>query len=254
MFGNSQGKITMTKDNQKQNVTTEEFKFGEDKFTCQVRFCDIKKMKIIVYPDLSVQARSPFKCDRSKAKEQIRKRLPWIVKQREYFRQFMPRLPEKRYVSGETFYYLGRQYRLRIRKGSNNSVKLKGKFIWVTTLNPTKKEKVQKLVQSWYREHARAAFQRRLETRFEDAKRYSFPYPDIKLRRMKKRWGSCGNNGSILLNTELVKAPVHCVDYVIMHEICHLKYPKHNLRFYRLLSILMPDWERRKQRLEKVTI
>lgn len=244
----------MTMDGQMQNVITEEFKFGDDSFSCQLCFCDIKKMRIIVYPDLSVQARSPLRYDQSKAVEQIQKLLPWIAKQREYFRQFMPRLPEKQYVSGETFYYLGRQYRLRIRKCTGSSVKLKGKFIWVTAPMPENKEKVQELVQNWYREHAKAAFERRLQIRFEDAKRYRIPYPGIKMRRMTKRWGSCGNNGNILLNTELVKAPVHCVDYVITHEICHLKYPKHDSRFYRLLSILMPDWEQRKQRLEKVTI
>jgi len=244
----------MTMDGQMQNTITEEFKFGDDSFSCQLRFCDIKKMRIIVYPDLSVQARSPLRYDQSKAIGQIQKRLPWIAKQREYFRQFMPRLPEKQYVSGETFYYLGRQYRLRIRKGTDSSVKLKGKFIWVTTPVPENKDKVQELVQKWYREHAKTAFERRLQGLFEDAKRYRIPYPGIKMRKMTKRWGSCGNNGNILLNTELVKAPVHCVDYVITHEICHLKYPKHDSRFYRLLSILMPDWEQRKQRLEKVTI
>jgi len=244
----------MTTEGQMQNVITEEFKFGDDSFTCQVRFCDIKKMRIIVYPDLSVQARSPLRYDQSKAIDQIQKRLPWITKQREYFRQFMPRLPEKQYVSGETFYYLGRQYRLRTMKGNDSAVKLKGKFIWVTIPVPDDKERKQELVQNWYREHAKAAFERRLQICFEDAKRYCIPYPSIKMRKMKKRWGSCGNNGNILLNTELVKAPVHCVDYVITHEICHLKYPKHDSRFYRLLSILMPDWEQRKQRLEKVTI
>lgn len=243
----------MTMDKQLQTLC-EEFKFGKDRFTCEICFCDIKKLKIIVYPDLHVVVRSPHRYDQAKVSKQIKNRAHWIAKQREYFRQFMPRLPEKQYVGGETFYYLGRQYRLRIRKDCDYSVKLKGKFIWVTAPNPSQKKKVRELVQGWYREHARAAFERRLQARFGDAKRYHIPYPEIKMRRMTKRWGSCVNNGSILLNTELVKAPIHCVDYVITHELCHLKYPKHNSQFFRLLSVLMPDWERRKQRLETVTI
>ena len=71
---------------------------------------------------------------------------------------------------------------------------------------------------------------------------------------MKRRWGSCGKNGTILLNTELVRAPVHCIDYVIVHELCHLRFPHHSQGFYRLLALLMPDWERRKARLEQVLI
>jgi len=243
----------MTKKDQKQFIK-EELKFGKERFTCQIYFRDVKKLRIIVYPDQQVEVRSPKGYNRTKVLDQVKRRAHWIIKQREYFRQFMPRLPEKRYVSGETFYYLGRQYRLRIRKDREHSTKLRGKFIWVTLRNPTRKQKVKELVQNWYREHARAAFERRLQICFEDAKRYKVPYPDIKLRRMKKRWGSCSNNGAILLNTELVKAPIHCLDYVIMHELCHLKYPRHDSQFYRLFSTVMPDWQQRKQRLEKVTI
>jgi len=242
----------MSMENQKQAIC--EFKFGKERFTCQICFCDVKKLRIIVYPDQRVVVRSPFRYDQTKVLEQVKKRAHWIIKQRDYFSQFMPRLPEKQYISGETFYYLGRQYRLRIRKDSEYSAKMRGKFIWVITPVPSREKKIKEVVQSWFSEHARATFECRLQACFEDAKRYRVPYPKIKLRRMTRRWGSCGNNGSVLLNTELVKAPIHCVDYVIMHELCHLKYPKHNPRFFRLLSALMPDWEQRKCRLEKVTI
>ena len=69
---------------------------------------------------------------------------------------------------------------------------------------------------------------------------------------MKRRWGSCSGTGRILLNTELVKAPVHCIDYVITHELCHLRFASHGPEFYRLLDRLMPDWRQRKERLERV--
>jgi hypothetical protein len=71
---------------------------------------------------------------------------------------------------------------------------------------------------------------------------------------MKRRWGSCTPNGVMTFNVELVKAPVHCVDYVLMHELCHLVHPNHGIEFYRLLNTLMPDWQKRKNRLERVTI
>jgi predicted metal-dependent hydrolase len=71
---------------------------------------------------------------------------------------------------------------------------------------------------------------------------------------MRGRWGSCTRPGVILLNTELARAPRYCIDYVITHELCHLKFPNHGSEFYRLLSRLMPDWRQRKKRLENVTI
>jgi predicted metal-dependent hydrolase len=71
---------------------------------------------------------------------------------------------------------------------------------------------------------------------------------------MTKRWGSCTKGGLILLNPELVKAPVYCMDYVIAHELCHLKYHDHSKNFYKLLNKYMPDWEKRKKKLERVMI
>ena len=69
---------------------------------------------------------------------------------------------------------------------------------------------------------------------------------------MKKRWGSCTARGAINLNIELIKAPSHCIDYVVTHELCHLKCPDHGKAFYSLLNRVMPDWESRKKRLERV--
>ena len=109
-------------------------------------------------------------------------------------------------------------------------------------------------MQQWYRTHARDTFQRRMEFCHGVARRYGIERPQITLRRMTRRWGSSSGNGRILLNTELVKAPVHCIDYVIMHELCHQKYPNHSPSFFRLLARCLPDWESRKERLERVTL
>jgi len=225
--------------------------FGSERINCLVRFGQRNRLRISVHPDLRVTVDAPAGKSLENVLARVKRRAGWIVKQRTFFKQFMPRLPEKRYVSGETFYYLGRQYRLKVVQSSWSSVKLIGRFIWVHTPNRHDRRIVKRLVQRWYREHAVAAFERRLDICHETAKRYGIRRPQIRLRRMTRRWGSSNGRKGILLNIELVKVPVHCIDYVMMHELCHLKITNHSRGFYRLLSRGMPDWEHRKARLEQ---
>jgi predicted metal-dependent hydrolase len=110
------------------------------------------------------------------------------------------------------------------------------------------------LLERWLRERSRQRFERSVTECSERLRRYGVARPELRLRRMKKRWGSCTPRGVIHLNPQLIKAPSHCIDYVVMHELCHLKHPHHGSAFYELLRRLMPDWERRKRRLEQVTL
>ena len=71
---------------------------------------------------------------------------------------------------------------------------------------------------------------------------------------MKSRWGSCSTKNTITLNTELVKSPLYCIDYVVVHELCHILHQKHNNGFYKTLKRILPDWEQRKERLEKAIL
>ena len=79
-------------------------------------------------------------------------------------------------------------------------------------------------------------------------------FPEIRVRKLTKRWGSCSKSGKVVLNTALIKGPFFCIDYVIMHELCHLKIPLHNEKYYRLLAKHMHDWKRRKERLERAAL
>lgn len=229
-------------------------RFGSEVIDFRVRFGRRDRLRISVHPDQKVVVDAPAGKPLEEVLARVRSRAGWIVKQRQFFEQFMPLLPEKKYVSGETFYYLGRQYRLKVVAGEQRAAKLAGKFLTVCTPSKNDNRKVRALVQQWYKTHARDTFERRMESCHDVVRRYGIGRPRIMLRRMTRRWGSSSGNGRILLNTELVKAPVHCIDYVIMHELCHQKYPNHSPSFFRLLSRCMPDWESRKERLERVTL
>ncbi|MEQ8172293.1 MAG: M48 family metallopeptidase, partial [Candidatus Eremiobacterota bacterium] len=114
-------------------------------------------------------------------------------------------------------------------------------------------ERIKTLLGNWYLDHARVKFNQRVNLCYEKIKKYDINTPlRIKIKQMKKRWGSCSKNGTILLNRELIKVPSHCIDYVITHEMCHLKHYNHNKKFFKLLSRVMPDWQNRKERLEKM--
>ena len=179
----------------------------------------------------------------------LKKRAPWIIRQQDHFERFQPLPAPRRHVSKETHRYLGRQYRLRVRQGSSLEVKLVGRFLWVSTAPRSEPVLIATAVQSWYREHARVIFERRLKVCHERARQYDTPLPILQIRQMKTRWGSCGKNDTIILNPELIRLPTPCIDYVITHELCHLKIHNHNRDFYALLARCMPDWMPCRERL-----
>lgn len=229
-------------------------KFGKECIKMFMSFKDRKTIKISVHPDKTITVDAPRGEKLYDILARIRKRTPWIIKQRDYFERFQPLLVQRKYVSGESHYYLGRQYRLKVRKNSEQSVKLIGKYMNIYTINVNDSNEIKRLLLGWYRKHAGTIFSQQLNLYDRVIQRMDVIYPEIKIRHMKKRWGSCSKSGAIVLSTELIKAPLHCIDYVIMHEICHLKISSHNNGFYKLLEKYMPDWKHRKERLEKVII
>jgi len=228
--------------------------YGKQSIVYDVVYVDRKTLEIAVHPNGKVVVKAPVGTTPVVVQKRIVKRARWIRKQENYFRQFEPRTPPRRYVGGETHLYLGRQYRLRIKKHPDNVVKLKGANFSVMTPVPDNRQKVKRLLTEWYLDHAREILSKRLQHCYENAKGLKVTYPVVKLKKMTKRWGSCSKAGDILLNTDLVKTPLYCIDYVIMHELCHLKEHAHNNGYYKLLSKYMPDWAKRKDRLERILL
>ena len=228
--------------------------YGREKIPFDLSIKDRKRLSISVHPDLSVTVVAPEDRPLQQVLDRIRARAAWIQKQRRFFHQFHPIAPPKRYVSGETHRYLGRQYRLKVRKAGEEDVKLIGKFLIAKLPDSKDQQKVKRLVCGWYRDHARTLFEKKVDSILKSSRSLKVGKPKVQLRRMRTRWGSCTRNGTILLNPELVKTPIHCVEYVILHELCHLKIHNHGKQFYRLLGRHMPDWEKRKARLDGIPV
>jgi len=230
-----------------------EVMYGNTSIHFQLNFTTRRTLAIHVYPDTSVVIDAPKNATLEKIKSKIVKRAKWIRKQQRLFERFPPPLPARKYISGESFRYLGRQYVLKVEQNLINKVRLeRGKLIvYVTHVN---QQRVKELVNKWYRVKATNIFAERLLACQKLVAKVNIRYEgNIFLRTMKSRWGTCSKDAKITLNPELVAASKECIDYVITHELCHLKQHNHGRAFFNLLSAVMPDWEKRKEKLEITT-
>tara|TARA_R110001599_G_scaffold280408_1_gene481614 strand:+ start:11436 stop:12131 length:696 start_codon:yes stop_codon:yes gene_type:complete len=225
--------------------------FGSKKIEYQLLFSSRKTLGITVTPDMQVIVKAPENTPNEKVEEKVRKRAAWIIKQQSYFLSFHPKTPARRYVNGETHLYLGRQYRLNVKIGSKESVKYKGRFIEVTAKDNSR---VKDLVNKWYRDHAKRKFSEIAEPIIADFKKHKVEPSELYIQDMPKRWGSCTPKGKIILNPELIKAPRACIEYVIIHELCHLIHHDHTQKFFDLQTKQMPDWVKWKDRLEEIMV
>jgi predicted metal-dependent hydrolase len=207
-----------------------------------------KKIAISVYPDKSIKVSAPHTTTLPIINDAVKKRIRWIKKQKYYFEDFLPKQPSRKYVGGETHLYLGRSYRLKVNCKDQTDVKLKGRYIFVPHKNA---EKIASELYKWYFSKSENYFDSICENLFEPFRKKNFKKPVIVIKRLKSRWGSyLPLKNKMTLNLELIKAPKECIEYIIMHELCHLKYSSHTNRFYTFLSRLMPDWKKRKNKLE----
>lgn len=228
---------------------TDAIQFGSKTIDFRLEYSDRKSLGITVTPEMEVLVKAPTDITIEKVKEKIRKKAPWIIKQKSFFLSFHPKTPKRKYINGETHLYLGRQYRLQVEIGKLESVKLKGKFIVVTS---TDKSKAKDLLYDWYLELARTKLHTIAKALIEKFKKYKVEPNSIVLRDMPTRWGSCTPSGKIILNPELIKAPKGCIEYVIIHELCHLIHHDHSQKFIDLQTKEMKDWEKWKMKLEKL--
>lgn len=209
-----------------------------------------KTLEIAVHPDGSIVVKAPCSSELAEIEIKLRKRARWILKQLRYFQQFTPRTPERRYISGETHLYLGRRYRLKVVIGESDSVTLFRGIFLVSCRKDCSQRKTMTLMESWYSPKALHHFNESLARCWFSFESCGVEKPALQIRRMKNRWGSLSNGSSIMLNPELIKAPSECIDYVVTHELCHLRFNNHSREFYNLLESVIPNWERIKHKLE----
>jgi len=228
------------------------FQYGTKTIVYTLRRTERATLAITVYPDMSIEVCAPQNAEDAAIERKLRKRATWILAQQRDFAQFHPRTPPRRYVTGETHLYLGRQYRLRVRAAETSSVTLKDGYFWINLPCPDDPLQVKALLNAWYRQRAEQWLSARHQECLPLIEGWGLPAPRLVARPMSRRWGSYSRTGIITLNSDLIRAPRACMDYVILHELCHLRHPNHTRKFYAQLESLMPDWKKQKLRLEKL--
>lgn len=215
---------------------------------------NVKNVNLNIKPDMTIEVSANEKVPLTYIYDFVKGKGSWILKHVKHFEDVQPIYQSKReYVSGESFKYLGKQYRLRVQQVEDNEVvKYFRGFIYLLVKETNNYSRKEQLMDNWYREKAIKVFNESMNKLSPLVEKYGIEKPTLALRMMKARWGSALTDKNIIqLNTELIKAPKHCIDYVILHELIHFKYNDHSEKFYNMLYTLMPDWEKRKKILDE---
>lgn len=162
--------------------------YGSRTITYDVNYSDRNTLDISVHPDERVVVTAPLTADLNTVKDRIKHRARWILKQQKFFNQFSPRTPERRYVSGETHLYLGRQYRLKVISAETTSIKLIRGRIQILTPNPEDAGSSKRLLRQWYRNKADLNFPERFRLCIEPFQRRGYKQPQLCVRQLSKRW------------------------------------------------------------------
>ena len=209
-----------------------------------------RRVAIHVEPDGRVLVDAPEGASDRDIRVAVSARARWIHTHVKAARQRMALVLPREYVSGESWPYLGRRYRLRVlvKADKSSSVRLSGTYLEVTV--PVRNAAtMRKALDDWYRNRAKKVLAARLES-VASSLRWVRSTPPVRFQVMKIQWGSCSPAGRLTLNPHLVKASRQCIDYVLLHELCHLRYHNHGPRFYDTLQRHLPQWRRIKEQLD----
>lgn len=217
-----------------------------------------RKVLIKVHPDQRVVATVPEDASEEAIRNAMLKRARWIWNSVDEFAKQKDAVLPRRYMSGETQFYLGKRYVLKVLADASQqvpNVKLSRGRLNVTLEQNVYEDSedslthIKPLIDGWYQNKAKAIFHERLAELLPKTT-WVQTMPSFRVMAMKKQWGSCSTKGNLMLNPHLVKAPKECIDYVILHELCHIAEHNHSERFWRLLTQIMPNWKEVKAKLD----
>lgn len=214
---------------------------------------NIKNMHLSVLPpDGRVRVSAPTQLTDEAITMFVRTKLVWIKKQQEKFQQ-QPRQSERQYVSGETLYVWGKQYFLQVEYSyKGNALTLSGDTAILTVRKESSPKQRESFVNEWYRNLLKQEVAKYLPKWEKTTGLYCSSWQS---KYMTTKWGTCNpTSKKIWLNLQLAKKPIECLEYVILHELAHLKVHNHGPEFTAILDQYMPYWREHKRRLNDSTL
>jgi len=217
-----------------------------------------KTVGICLSPKAGVVVRAPRSLEAERIKEIVRKRAQWIIAKQEFIKTHSQLHSEKEFVSGESFFYLGGQYRLKVLKTASKEAEgcklVSGRFFIGINGDLSGAETggaVKEALMGWYIQRAKEKIPERVEL----YARQIGKWPErIEIKDHKSRWGSCSRNGVVRFNWKIIMPPVSILDYVIVHELCHLIHQSHSARFWQKVQTIIPDYGMRRKRLKAYSL
>lgn len=217
----------------------------------QVIFSQRRTISLIVSPEKGVTVRAPYRTSYRTIEKFVKEKSGWISKNLAKHSELIRINHGKLYVDGETHLFMGKEYSLRIKESVKLSVNQYDNYIEVGVDKINDRAKIKMLSERWYRQNAQEHFVKKLNEiliRYND---FDFSPSKLVVKPLKSRWGSCTSKGRITISSELIKLDEKFAEYVIIHELCHLKYHNHGKDFYRLLGELVPDYKAIRKDLRK---
>ncbi|HOB84161.1 MAG TPA: SprT family zinc-dependent metalloprotease [Bacteroidales bacterium] len=216
-----------------------------------VIFSRRRSISIIVRPDKSVTVRAPLRTSLKTIDRFVRAKSAWIQKHLNNNPGIKLAGNDKEHINGEIFLYQGKEYKLQKILSFESFVKINGDTIEVGLADINDTLRTRYLLNRWYVLKAHKYLAERLRDMLNRYKELSFEPSGLTIRQLKSRWGSCSSKGKITLNSELIKLDPVLIDYVIVHELCHLKHHNHGYDFHKLLGELIPEYKSLRKELRK---
>ena len=213
----------------------------------------VKNLNLRVHKDCMVYVSANPDVPAEKVDDFVVSKGAYIRSAQRKFREMAQYAPQpKQYVSGETFYLLGRGIRLKVENSMRDAISSDGIYLRLCVKDTEDFAKKQKMVTRYLDEQCRSIFGEIILETYPVFQKYGVSMPELRIRNMETRWGSClAKKGIVTLNKRLLEAPRYCIEYVVMHELCHFVHPNHSKQFYAFLTMLMPDWKQKKETLDK---
>ena len=229
----------------------QQIEIGNQIIDYEVIRTDRKTLSISLDKDKKLTVRSPKKAEEVWIKKVLKKKTPWILDKLSEVDKIKPAPKPKEFLSGEKLPYLGRRYRLKVFPSDEiNKVEVRlyqGKFlicypIRLKDQEEARKEAIREELITWYRDHAKLKISERVEKYKEQL---DVEPNSVVIKKQKKRWGSCSSKDNLNFNLKIIMAPMTIVDYLVVHELTHLKHNNHSKEFWKTVESIIPDYEER---------